>query len=214
MISLKKQNGFTILELMIATAIFSVILLIATYGLLQVGRMFYKGITVSRTQETARALMEEISQNIQFSGEQIVLPANNPPGNLDKFCIGSRRYSFIRGHMMSNNPTAGQYKNAIVVDQGVANCTTASPQDISVVSPTLTSSSKELLQPGMRLSEMTITDRTNGLYEIRIKVITGDDGLLDNPNASNANCKLVRLGSQFCAVSELTTTVLKRVNVD
>lgn len=210
----KRQNGFTILELMIATAVFSVILLIATFGLLQVGRMFYKGITVSRTQEAARALMEEISQNIQFSGEQIVLPANNPPGNLDKFCIGSRRYSFIKGYMMSNNPTAGQFKDAIVVDQGVANCTTAPPQDISVVAPVLTNSSKELLQPGMRLSEMTITDRSGGLYEIHIKIINGEDDLLNNPNANNASCKLVRAGSQFCAVSELTTTVLKRVNID
>jgi hypothetical protein len=45
---------------------------------------------------------------------------------------------------------------------------------------------------------------------VQVRVIYGDDDLLSNPTAANANCKS-QAGSQFCAVSDLTTVVVKRV---
>jgi prepilin-type N-terminal cleavage/methylation domain-containing protein len=35
---MKQQRGFTIIELMIATAVFSVVLLVLTSGIMQIGR--------------------------------------------------------------------------------------------------------------------------------------------------------------------------------
>lgn len=204
----RDQRAFTIIELMIATVVFSVILLMATYGLLQVGRMFYKGVTISRTQEAARTLMEEITQSIQFSGEQIVEPQNTGSLTLDRFCIGSRRYSFMRGRQITSAINSAR---AIVVDEGLSSCGAA--QDISNLT-SLTPTSRELLQPGMRLSELTITPLNNGLYEVYVRVVNGDDDLLNNPALADANCLNIRQGSQFCAVSEFRTTVLKRINVE
>src|SRR3990172_9120101 len=69
--SRKGVGGFTIVELMIATTIFSVILLIVTFGMLQIGRTYYKGITLTKTQNAARSIIDTISQDIQFSGEGV-----------------------------------------------------------------------------------------------------------------------------------------------
>jgi len=48
------------------------------------------------------------------------------------------------------------------------------------------------------------------IYKISVKVVFGDDDLLNNPNAESATCKSEQ-GSQFCAVSDITTVVTKRV---
>ncbi len=57
-----KPHGFTIIELLIATTIFSVVLLLAASGLLYIGRLYYKGLTSSATQEAARNIMQELTQ--------------------------------------------------------------------------------------------------------------------------------------------------------
>lgn len=207
-----QNQGFTIVELMIATTVFSVILMIATFGLLQVGRMYYKGITMSRVHETTRTVMSEIAQNIQYSGTSISGTTAASPG-VNKLCLGNRRYSYIEGRLVSETPTAGQFENALVQDI-VANCASSSGQVINVINPTLTAGSKELLQPGMRLSRLSVTDLGNGLYSIVVRVVYGTDELLENPNATNAQCRNLAIGSRFCAAAQLETTVLKRVNVE
>lgn len=207
------QQGFTILELMIATLVFSVILLIATFSLLQVGRMFYKGVTLSRTQGVARSVMAEIAQNIQFSGGQISAPAYSTPGVKDKICIGNRRYSFVKGRQMSETPTAGQVRHALVVDEPTTNCFSAAAQDVDLPNPVLSNTSIELLQPGMRLSNLHVADKGNGLWEITLRIVSGENDLLENQDSEDANCRNLRLGSQFCAAVELKTTVLKRINL-
>lgn len=59
-------QGFTLVELMIATALFSSILLLITFGLLSIGQNYYKGKNSARTQDVARRVIDEISQAIQF----------------------------------------------------------------------------------------------------------------------------------------------------
>ena len=64
-------EGFTIIELMIATSIFSMILLLCTVAMLQIGRTFYKGVTVTNTNEVARAVITDISSSITYSSAGI-----------------------------------------------------------------------------------------------------------------------------------------------
>lgn len=73
------QRGFTLLELMIATTIFSSILLLLTFGLINIGKSYYKGRNTARTQELARRVMDEISQSIRF-GDRAPSPITNYNG--------------------------------------------------------------------------------------------------------------------------------------
>lgn len=99
----RNSEGFTLVELMIATSIFSVILLLLTFGLLGIGQNYYKGRNSVRTQDTARRIMDEISQAIQFSAEppSPIITVGTPPNEV--------QYVLGRGNLVESvsEPTPG-----------------------------------------------------------------------------------------------------------
>jgi hypothetical protein len=65
----------------------------------------------------------------------------------------------------------------------------------------------------MRLGDLTINPLGGGAYTVHVRVIYGDSDVLTSPNGSdwsNVTCQ-GGAGSQFCAVSDLTTTVQTRL---
>ncbi len=191
------NKGFTIIELLIATAVFSVVLMLVTYGILQIGKSYYKGINATRTQEVARNVIEEISRAIQFSGGQVT---NTSPGSPRHFCVDNNRFSYALDQQVGPNNAP----NALVVDKQ-ASCT--APLDLNVAPP---AGARSLLPTGMRLAKMEVTKQNYGqnLYTVTVRVVYGDTDLLDP--ATHSSCRSTA-GSQFCAVSELSTTVQKRI---
>lgn len=201
---LHNQKGFTIVELMIATMVFSVILVLVTMGIIQVSRTYYKGINEANTQDTARSIMETIGQAIQFSGGTVTaLKTPEQPGSMQAFCVGNTQFSYNLGtQLVTGTPGSGQ-SNSVLRQNTVANCNAGS-------APLTTG--QELMAPNMRLAELTVDAVPGGLaYKIHVKVAYGDSDLLNNPTAPSALCKGSN-GSQFCSVSDISTTVYKRVN--
>lgn len=194
------SDGFTVVELLIATAVFSVVLLVCSIGLIQISRTFYKGITVTRTQEVARAVVDDVASSVEFSSSNVVtLSPNN--GSLG-YCVGNTRYSY---RLYQKLPDSGT-PHVFVADKPAV-CS-GSAQDLQ---GSLTANSRELLSPSMRVSKFTITANSNRLYSINIKLASGDDDLLANYGNANATCSGILAGTQFCATVELTTVVQKRV---
>lgn len=214
-----KNAGFTVVELMVATVVFSSMLLLVTFGLIQITRIYYKGITTSRTQQTARSIMDEISQAIQFSGEEVALPASSHPESTDvthyHFCTGSNRYTFVQGRQLIDNDIpndATHETNHVIVRDARTPGSCSTPTNALKINPNLTgyTNPTELLGPGMRLAKLEITEPSPDLYHIDLRVIHGDSDLLLDPTGEDARCKSAA-GSQFCAVSNLETTVQRRV---
>ena len=229
-----KQAGFTIIELLIATAVFSVIILVVTAAVLQFSRQYYKGIIASSTQGAARTLVDDISRSIQFNGGTVnPIPDNiNPTG----LCVGTdKRYSYALNQQVtdagSSLPNQGYHG---LVSDDVTGCGTDTvPLDVKSLPaklPTTLSNARELLGQHMRVSKFSVTggNSTNNLYTISVRIVYGDNDLLCSQSAGDCNtpapssaavlntatdlsCRST-VGSQFCAVSELTTTVRKRVN--
>lgn len=200
----KNIAGFTIIELMIATMVFGTVLLVVTTAILQITRVYYKGITQATTQSTARSIIDMISQGIQFNGGGVT----ETPGSFNAFCVGNQQYSFVLGKQLTETtPAANQTWHALVVDDKPG-CTSSSPGSSM---NTQVTSGRELLQPNMRLSKMSVQNIGTNLYKITVKVVSGDDDLLKNPANDTATCQNFSAGTQFCAVSELTTVVTKRV---
>lgn len=195
---------------MIATTVFSMVLLLCTYGLLQISRVYHKGVTESRVQDALRTITDDISRAIQFnSGSVTPTPDSDQitPGEEFVFCVGDQRYSVVTDRqLVDGNPdiAQSQVRHVLVVDT-VAGCNGGTtPQD-----PMSTSiNGRELLSPNMRLSKFEVLDQGNNLYEINARVIYGDDDLL---NDTRTSCTNVRAGTQFCAVGELNTVVQKRL---
>ncbi|HET8670868.1 MAG TPA: prepilin-type N-terminal cleavage/methylation domain-containing protein [Candidatus Saccharimonadales bacterium] len=203
-------RGFTIMETMIATVVFGVVLLFVTTAIIQFSRVYYRGVTESNLQTTTRNIVDMIAQGIQFNGGNITTtPAPPTAGANYAFCVGNQQYSYSPGYMLSDSPIGGEpQKYHVLVVDNVAGCTSSTAsQNLN----NATVSGRELLGPKMRLARMEVTNTGTNLYKISVRVVYGDDDLLDSPTAATAKCKTGTTGTEFCAVTDITTTVVKRV---
>lgn len=225
-----RQAGFTIIELMIATLVFSIILITITAGILSFTRQYYRGVIASKTQDTARAIVDDVTRAIQFNtGDKsdLLVPIVSDSNG---YCIGtSKRYSFALGRQLTDSGTlVGKQSHHALISDNISGCSPSTyALDVTSANFTGLTNPRELLGEHMRLAKFTIQSSSD-FYTITVRVVYGDDDLLCSPNPSFANdctdtnqsthldqpdltCKLIT-GSQFCAASELSTTVKKRVN--
>jgi prepilin-type N-terminal cleavage/methylation domain-containing protein len=221
-----KQKGYTIIELMIAATVFSIVLLGASSALIQIGRMYYKGVISSRTQNATRTVIDEISRGIQFEGNQVLkgdsdfrLPAG--PDSIPKgvFCIGDKRYTFLlnsqiepdasqRTGYSTDHRTAHALWREEISNPTPALCSRASAPSLGTVDPDL---GEEMLGEGMRLADFNLTTNGDGLWNITLIVVYGDDAVLIDLADPAKGCRGIVTGSQWCAVSKLSTSVYKRI---
>lgn len=214
---MSRQNGFTIVELMIATSIFAVILLVISFGALSVGKNYYKGITSSRAQEASRSIMDSITKPMELSGA-VFEP--NTAGGFKAYCIGTVRFTFSVNKQVSDSPSgANQQRHALWQDR--PNTTSpCSPVDLTETNPSTQSAAavqgtqgKELVPKGMRLTEFEVNSVSDRYYNVRVGIIAGDDEIIDmsNPDPAEFKCQDSTKGGQFCASAPLATTVYRRV---
>jgi len=202
------NDGFTLIELLIATTVFSTILVILTQGLIQVTRLYIKGTTIAKTQDTAQTALSDITNAIQYSGGTIVGTPTITPGARTKtvFCIDNNRYTYqLDGQLKSTVVFPDQITSvALVVDQPGTCNPALSPQ------PAL-NKPQELMGTNMRLASLSITPLgiNNTIWKVSINVVYGDVDLL-NPS-HNACLASISQGGQYCASSQLSTIVEKRV---
>jgi Tfp pilus assembly protein FimT len=209
-IQANSQAGTTIVELMIATVAFSTLLLLIILGIISFTRDYYRGINASSTQNTAGSIAKAVSQAIQFGNQAPV--SVSIPGSPDVWCIGSQAFVYNLGKQVSDS------NNSVGLAQvNVPDCNQPAP----IINL------HEMLQPHMRVLAFNLTQNGNGqLWTVNVKVAYGDNDLLcggsvscgnGSPtdgqiktNAAAIHCKS-QIGSQFCAVSNLTTTVERRI---
>jgi prepilin-type N-terminal cleavage/methylation domain-containing protein len=197
------HRGFTIVELMVATAVFSMVLLVLTAGVLDFTHQYYKGITSNNTQNVARTIANQVAQDLQFS-------AGGYSAGPGYFCTANNVYSYTLG------AEVGSGTDGLVVAPSGASCTPPGTPTNLLNSVT---GARELLSPKMRLAALSITNPTGNLYTVSVKVIYGDNDLLtpvpdghtDWATAGPSIQCSGTTGDDFCATSELTTTVDQRV---
>lgn len=223
---LKKQSGFTIIELMIATTIFSLVLMICLAGVMQVTKMYYRAVTQNKTREVARSIADEIGESIRFSNQQILLGKNVVTGpqinNLGAndtgyFCIGEKRYSFAIDRQVKSSPVVNtkQKLHALWVDNGcVGSPVTA--VDLNDTDLLTKSNGRDLVPENMRLYNLSVAvvDPVANTYKITVGVAYGDDDLLEpNPstNPTELSCSGSFVGTEFCATSDFAVTIQKRL---
>ncbi len=196
------SSGFTIVELMISTAIFAMVLLLCSFAIVHVGRMYYKGVLIGRTQDTSRRVIQDISRSVQFGPGSNADPDSfvrfASVGGVNAYCVGAIRYNFITGQSLGT--AAGQSPHILWKDR----------MNDDVCQPVaFAAGMEELLGENMRLPLFSITE-VNNLWNVSIRVAYGDtvDLFVDN---TYAECKGSSAGGQFCAISELNTSVVKRL---
>lgn len=213
------DGGFTIIELMIATVIFSMILILITVGVIRFNDAYYRGITQSDTQNVARTVMSNIAQSIQFT-DGTVTAGMSGTGGWQGLCVGGQFYQYLPGKQLTTNSTLGpnQTNKALIESSGPA-CSGSTPGSSLAGS--------ELLSPHMRLSNLSVSSVGTDLFKIEVRVVYGDDDLVcassvagscgnasdtSGATAPDAECKESVAGSQFCAEADLSTVVQKRID--
>ena len=217
-------KGFTIIELLIATVVFSLVLLVVSAGIVQVGRSYYKGLAESRTLDATRGMVDDIAQAIQFSGGEVI---NSTAGDVKGFCIGNTLYAARPGQVALGTQHATSKRQL----------TSACGSTGTNVQPAFFNAGlgdKDMLGERMRVVNVDITRPSPSLYTITLRVAYGDNDTLCKsslaasaqggcnatattfPNqlsyvGQDVQCKNSRSTSQFCAVTEITTTVQKRL---
>ena len=186
----KNKQGFTILELLIATTVFSVVLLIVSAGIIYIGKVYYRTVTQNKAQEATRSIVEQVAQSIQFTGGDVVLTASG-------VCVGNTMYQPFSKTVTADTP--GLLRGA---HDGFCS---------SIIDP----NPSELIPDGMFLHNFQVTEiGTSDVFTVQVHVVALPK---DEPIAAerlfhlgDGVCKGGQ-GSEYCASSRLETTVKKRL---
>jgi prepilin-type N-terminal cleavage/methylation domain-containing protein len=175
------EQGFTIIELMIATAVLSTIILLATVIMTSIGSLYDKGINQARIQDDTRNVTDQLSQDLKFNNAAITIgsgTAVTPSGKsitVYAYCIGTTvRYSYVIGYKIGtskydiDNSTPespdvlwrDDQTNPNVVSH-VTSGSSCTPVDVAVTGG-VQGSGTELIAPDSRLTAFCIGNITSG----------------------------------------------------
>lgn len=220
-----EESGFTIVELMIATVVLALILLLVTVVMINIGTIFDKGVNQTNVQDSVRDIVDQLGQNLQVSdtGYTGGTASMNMTGfpSAQAFCIGDQRFTYIVGYQLgaigSKDPD-GRPRIAHVLwrdnPSGAPNNCPAVNLNTAQPSP----GGSELVPADSRLTFLSITQAlSNGPYKVQVAEAYGDSDLLNGstypppynatsphpPEGYGTTC-LGTTGEQFCATAALT----------
>jgi hypothetical protein len=192
---------------MVATTTFAVILLVLTVGVLSFSRDYFSSVTRSNTQTVTRSIIDDVAHSLQFSGTDL----GSDPTTTKAWCVGNVQYLYATGYEVANvaSVDTANHKNKYGLIKRVS--TGSCDADITTSSFSFNpATDKELLAKNMRISQFSIV-KSGDAYAIHIRVAYGDDDMfISLADMSKLTCKS-QAGSQFCATSDLTTTVQQRI---
>jgi hypothetical protein len=201
---------------MIATTIVSVILVLVTAVLIGIGNLFYKGNSQAITQDTARSITNDISQQLQLNSGPIASSVSTVGGTVYAYCTSTYRYSFIENQEIGTG--TGQVQHVLWRDPLPAGGCIAIPYSEmnSPIPASSTTGGTELMPPNTRLTCLDINNSCaapNGPvgspFILTVGVAYGDPTLTTGSDV-NTTCQGLS-GDQFCATANLSTTVLQRL---
>ncbi len=217
----KNQIGFTIIELLIASTVFSFVVLGASMVIIQISRLYYKGMVISNTHALASNLLDTVTRSIQYESTTVNSP--NSPGSIDidgvpkevkVVCIGDIRYTFVDG--VKQGSGSKDIKHTMWRDK-ITNSNQCNVSLPALNDPYLSGdqNSYDVLAENMRVVDFLVDpiyfgSVPTGLYKVDLKIIYGDDDLIDL--GAGGNCKGQVAGSQWCSVVDYSTVVFKRIN--
>ncbi len=220
-----RQRGFTIVELMIATMVFGVILLGVTAAITTMGKKYQRSMYASNTQAVTSNLVDTLSQAVRYTSG-MPQKGGNPLTDTGSYCIGEKQILYAQGMRLGDTAAATSSRFAVLVRSGDSTCSTIP----SITQPlSIPGEYQELLGRGMRISKLDIFQQSDGSFKVEARVVYGEDDLLCSESVANScragepylNASQLRSldnlqckpgpGSEYCSASELSATVYQRL---
>jgi prepilin-type N-terminal cleavage/methylation domain-containing protein len=205
----QSEQGFTIVELMIALSILATILLLCSAMLISLGFMFTKGTNQANTQNAARNIMNDLSYAFEFSPTS---PSTVVVNHSTSWCFGTTRYTFILQKQLGSQVTHSMWRDTLASG---AVCTgydleAAAPSNIASDPNAVSGSGTELVLDNMGIAQLSYTPLANGTNDISLIVAYGKFGAGGDFNAAGTQCN-GGPDSRFCATAVLQRTVFRRL---
>jgi len=197
--SVSTQEGFTIIELILATAFIAFILIFMLTTMISVMSNYNKGLAVKQINQTARTVSDEMSRLLQGTNASAINTSRIANGRV---CMGGVSYVWNIRNNTTNQYTSGTpVKFARVNDAGGALCGSTLP----AVNP---ANASEMLSSQIWVQQLDVAVSSNlKLVDITISLSTA------SPNQPTGNDPLLGAicdggkDSQYCAIATFRTTV-------
>lgn len=183
------KAGFTLVELLLAMAFFSFILLFITTGFLLVSRAYNKGITVKITQDEGRRFIEQLTREMRT--------ASSISTATDCVSLGDNIYQWSI-HVVPTDPLTPTW----LVKETNKTC---GDKASDITDPGV----ERVLNDRIGVQFLEVKQLSGGqFYTIHMVLSTTEKDLIDNPG-QNAQCS-TDTGSQYCDIVEFSTIVSRR----
>lgn len=211
----RHRQGFTLVELMIATTILSTVLVLTSAAITQINGIFFKGLASTRAQEAARSVIDDVSRELQlvttnpiqgtFSDTSV-----NPNITYRVWCVGNSAY-YMRMNVAGNDTTK------ILLKAPVGTCPADSAIKTAMDNLTSSTISQDFTAYNLSVQNFSLTSKTitiNGVsktaYDVQVTISYANIGDLTSAGSANAACKGGGvLLTKNCAVSKFSTTVTR-----
>ena len=200
----KNQAGFTLVELVMAMAVFSFMLTIIMVGFLGVVKTHESGVVQRNTQQNARLAMDQLSKAAQRSSQAITIvtsPATVSTSEIDKVCLAS----FGQNLVFEVKPI---YVSASLTVQSLTLGTISAGQCKSAATFTrLTDNSSTVTQ--FKVTTIPKLGASLGAIETALSVASAY-GVSDLDGSKQQTSCSPGPGSQFCSVTTIDSTAALR----
>lgn len=195
------KKGFTIVELMIAIAIFAVVSMMVTFAVVFIGRQYKQASTRVNLESASRDVHQQVSESIQFAGGDQLSPASNSSG-YQVTCIGDKQYAYGgNGGSFSAATYTSTKVGLYVFDIPTGTCPNvgASP------------AGKNALPDGAKVLKFDYNSGTSTLSTVFVSADADLLNLSTNPTADAVLCSTAVTGKEYCSVVKLQSTASRRV---
>lgn len=214
------NKGFTIIELMIAVAVFATTMAIVLAGVIFISRQYQQASNRVALEEASRDIHQQITQSIQFSGKALTDSDNNgiadektPTGSdYSAVCIGN--YMYIYGSTEPVVPDGSgnfSYTEGLYIKNNLNNC---AESDVNLSADANGVKPVNLLPPYSFVSKFKVTT-TGSVSTVFVRLPEDADDMLSlapaGPNAGDAQCNITIAGREFCATVKLESSATRRV---
>jgi prepilin-type N-terminal cleavage/methylation domain-containing protein len=187
----RKQQGFTLIELLLAMAFISFLLLFVVNSVIQITRIYTKGLAIRQISQTGRQLTEDVSRSLRY-GEPLYLAANN------RLCSGGVSYIWNPEGDTTNKFTDNAPVRFVSVDDpGHLLCNTATLPQVD------RTRAEDLVGKDITVMEFSVQERGK-LRDIKLVLSTAGSNvaMADSTTPTGFSCDPK---NEFCAFGDFET---------
>lgn len=199
------KKGFTLVELMLAMALFTTVMIISTTGFIAMNRTFTRGTIRKQLSEASQRITEQITRDVrampQSEGESSTckvgpVPDTDCPSGWNALCLTGARYIWQADE--DGKERGGLYRDT-------NDCSDA-------VDPSKAEKIMDDRYKTVVIGVAGVGDAKNGLYQVSGTIRTLDGEAFTNPDTAGAKCKGTALSSavRTCAVETFGFTINAR----